>query len=205
MGNCLTAPQVADGIGSPGDVTAVVSASGASGGPKAKPAAGPSTAATQQMAPATPLPPPAGLPKPDAMKLHQMKKRIAVAAEAISSAADMEIPVVPKTDYAERLIGARASHAARAACCLPCDVCWRGGDGGWGSQADRRCPLSVVGDALERLAPAVRRPPPLAAKAIEGCLLFEQLSLPAKQAIIRSMTPQAVRAGEVIIKQVCQP
>lgn len=58
-------------------------------------------------------------------------------------------------------------------------------------------------------------PPPTlhAAKAIEGCLLFEQLSLPAKQAIIRSMTPQAVQAGEVIIRQVgdscrvivCQP
>ncbi|EFN52025.1 hypothetical protein CHLNCDRAFT_54794 [Chlorella variabilis] len=77
------------------------------------------------------------------MKIHQMKKRIAVAAEAISNAADIEVPVVPKTDYAERLIG----------------------------------------------------------KAIEGNLLFEQLTLPAKQAIIRSMTPQAVRAGDVIIKQ----
>ncbi|KAI7838861.1 hypothetical protein COHA_007362 [Chlorella ohadii] len=86
-----------------------------------------------------------------------MRKRIAVAAEAISSAADIEIPVIPKTDYAERLI----------------------------------------------------------AKAIEGCLLFEQLSLPAKQAsgrppaaavlaaraIIRSMKPKMVKAGEVVIKQ----
>jgi hypothetical protein len=34
-----------------------------------------------------------------------MKKRIAVAAEAITSAAAIEIPVVPKTEYAERLIG----------------------------------------------------------------------------------------------------
>ena len=37
--------------------------------------------------------------------------------------------------------------------------------------------------------------------AIAGNLLFEMLSIPAKQAIIRSMTPQPVRAGDVIIKQ----
>lgn len=36
---------------------------------------------------------------------------------------------------------------------------------------------------------------------MEGNLLFEQLSLPAKQAIIRSMKPQLVKAGEVVIKQ----
>ncbi|KAL4451289.1 hypothetical protein ABPG77_009361 [Micractinium sp. CCAP 211/92] len=82
-------------------------------------------------------------PRADPVKLHQMKKRIAVAAEAITNAADVEVPVVPKTEFAERLI----------------------------------------------------------AKAIRGNLLFEQLSMPAKQAIIRSMTPQAVRAGDVIIRQ----
>jgi hypothetical protein len=43
---------------------------------------------------------------------------------------------------------------------------------------------------------------PIAVKAFEGNLLFEQLSMPAKQAIIRSMTPQIVRAGDVIITQV---
>ncbi len=51
------------------------------------------------------------------------------------------------------------------------------------------------------LLPACCLPLP-AAKAIRGNLLFEQLSMPAKQAIIRSMTPQAVRAGDVIIRQV---
>lgn len=45
----------------------------------------------------------------------------------------------------------------------------------------------------DRLAPA--------AKAMEGNLLFEQLSLPAKQAIIRSMRPQSVKAGDTIIQQ----
>ena len=43
---------------------------------------------------------------------------------------------------------------------------------------------------------------PPAVKAFDGNLLFEQLSMPAKQAIIRSMTPQVVRAGDVIITQV---
>jgi hypothetical protein len=118
------------------------------GTPAAKPGTPGSTVHVQaggsgaQVAPA-PTPAPAGPPRPDAAKMHQMRKRIAVAAEAISSAADIEIPVIPKTDYAERII----------------------------------------------------------AKAIEGCLLFEQLSLPAKQAIIRSMKPKIVKAGEVIIKQ----
>jgi hypothetical protein len=36
---------------------------------------------------------------------------------------------------------------------------------------------------------------------MEGNLLFEQLSLPAKQAIIRSMRPQSVKAGDTIIQQ----
>ena len=46
------------------------------------------------------------------------------------------------------------------------------------------------------------RLPPHAERAIEGNLLFESLSLPAKQAIIRSMAPQLAAQGEVIIAQV---
>ena len=63
--------------------------------------------------------------------------------------------------------------------------------------------------SLRPPALAGTRPPPPArplfppaAKAIEGNLLFEQLSIPAKQAIVRSMTPQPMRAGDVIIRQV---
>lgn len=50
-------------------------------------------------------------PRADPVKLHQMKKRIAVAAEAITNAADVEVPVVPKTEFAERLIGGPAVRA----------------------------------------------------------------------------------------------
>ena len=72
-----------------------------------------------------------------------MHKRIAVAAEAISNAADIAIPDVPKTEYACRLIE----------------------------------------------------------QATEGNLLFESLSLPAKQAIVRSMKAETYREGQVIIQQ----
>lgn len=108
----MAAPQVVDGT-SDGAVTAVVGAGKALAGGGVAP--GP-----QQVAPDAPPPAAAGPPKPDAMKIHQMKKRIAVAAEAISNAADIEVPVVPKTDYAERLIGARmrAARCARADRCL---------------------------------------------------------------------------------------
>ena len=40
-----------------------------------------------------------------------------------------------------------------------------------------------------------------AEKAVDGNLLFEMLSAPARQAIFRSMAPLAVGAGEVLIKQ----
>lgn len=97
MGNCMTTPQVVDGPGSGTDVTHSVG-----GSARGKSIAKGATAAAAQTPPATP---PAGPPKPDALKLHQMKKRIAVAAEAISNAADIEVPVVPKTEIAEKLIG----------------------------------------------------------------------------------------------------
>jgi hypothetical protein len=49
----------------------------------------------------------------EAMKQQRaMQKRIAVAAEAITSAADIRIPDVPKTEYAQRLIGAWEDHIA---------------------------------------------------------------------------------------------
>lgn len=124
MGNCLATPQVADGERRPTRPAAVerVSSNASSakspvvGGSRAASAAGnypqahhhhshhhgspprgaaSSSAQVQVQAP----------PRPDAVKLHQMKKRIAVAAEAITSAADIEVPVVPKTEFAERLIG----------------------------------------------------------------------------------------------------
>jgi hypothetical protein len=97
MGNCMTTPQVVDGPGSGTDVAHSVG-----GSARGKSIAKGATAAAAQTPPATP---PAGPPKPDALKLHQMKKRIAVAAEAISNAADIEVPVVPKTEIAEKLIG----------------------------------------------------------------------------------------------------
>ena len=108
MGNCLGTPQE-------GGAAAAAAARPATPGVMAPSAPGskPGTAGSAvhvqaggggaQVAPA---PPPAGPPRPDAAKIHQMRKRIAVAAEAISSAADIEIPVIPKTEYAERLIGA---------------------------------------------------------------------------------------------------
>lgn len=104
MGNCLGTPQ--EELGGGGGSAA------ARPGTPAKPPSKPGTpgsalhvqagASGAQVAPA---PAPSGPPRPDAAKMHQMRKRIAVAAEAISSAADIEIPVIPKTEYAERLIG----------------------------------------------------------------------------------------------------
>jgi hypothetical protein len=41
----------------------------------------------------------------DITKARAMHKRIAVAAEAITNAADIPIPHVPKSDTAQRLIG----------------------------------------------------------------------------------------------------
>ena len=96
MGNCLSAPQDAGRSG----------AAARPGTPSGKPVMPGGGAQAVHVTAGGPPAAPAGLPRPDAAKLHQQKKRIAVAAEAISSAADIEIPVVPKTDYAERLISA---------------------------------------------------------------------------------------------------
>ncbi|GAB4820005.1 hypothetical protein N2152v2_007051 [Parachlorella kessleri] len=79
----------------------------------------------------------------DFTKVRAMHKRIAVAAEAITNAADIPIPHVPKSEGTQRLIE----------------------------------------------------------QAIKGNLLFEMLSLPAKQAIISSMTAVSYTAGEEIIHQ----
>lgn len=154
-------------------------------------------------------------PRADPVKLHQMKKRIAVAAEAITNAADIEVPVVPKTEFAERLIGEPAAQVVlggggHCSAMLPthllahrlqlCSVqrCCQ-------DAAPSRPGRLLAAGTLHAECPAslrARRRLPPAAKAIRGNLLFEQLSMPAKQAIIRSMTPQAVRAGDVIIRQV---
>lgn len=117
MGNCLATP-VADGArpkrppGASGDAAAAIAAA-TKGLPSPQGGSTHSTSAPlpqpqqpSSMIPlATPVVAPGPTPRNDAVKMHQMKKRIAVAAEAISSAADIEIPVVPKTEYAERLIG----------------------------------------------------------------------------------------------------
>ncbi len=109
MGNCMAAPQVVDGALS--DTAHVGGGASIKTVPKHVSGLGGAALSHQQVAPdAQPAAAPPGPPKPDAMKIHQMKKRIAVVAEAISSAADIEVPVMPKTDYAERLIGA-ALHA----------------------------------------------------------------------------------------------
>lgn len=81
--------------------------------------------------------------KKAAMRQRQMAKRIAVAAEAISSASSVDIPKIPKTSVARSLIE----------------------------------------------------------NAMRGNLLFEGLSLGARQAIVNSMTSRQVGPGEVIIEQ----
>jgi len=78
-----------------------------------------------------------------AVKQRHMRKRIAVAAEAIKSASDVEIPNITKTEAAHQLIS----------------------------------------------------------KAMIDNVLFQDLSLAARQAIINSMTAQAVKPEDVIITQ----
>jgi hypothetical protein len=112
---------------------------------KTKPHPGQSTAAPPAPA-AAPVAAPAAAQAPSqtqAVRQRQMQKRIAVAAEALTSASDVAVPSVPKTEAARQLIGA----------------------------------------------------------AIAGNLLFQGLSLAARQAIVSSMAPQAVAAGEVVIAQ----
>ena len=78
-----------------------------------------------------------------AVRQRQMQKRIAVAAEAITSASDVDIPNYPKTEAARQLIE----------------------------------------------------------RAMAGNLLFQGLSLGARQAIINSMSAKVVQPGDVIITQ----
>lgn len=146
MGNCLGTPQETGGVGGPAAAShpgMPAKLPSKPGTPAAKPGT-PGSAVHVQAggsgAQVAPAPTPAGPPRPDAAKMHQMRKRIAVAAEAISSAADIEIPVIPKTDYAERLIGGkeqrevlagvwseqavwRGRHAASS--CPGCQLCVR--------------------------------------------------------------------------------
>lgn len=77
------------------------------------------------------------------VRQHQMQKRIAVAAQALTNASDVAIPSVPKTAVSRQLIES----------------------------------------------------------AIADNLLFQGLSLGARQAIVSSMAPQVVSPGEEIIKQ----
>ena len=64
----------------------------------------------------------------------------------------------------------------------------------------------AAGAAVSTLKPCNQTPTErlrraYAEKAVDGNLLFEMLSAPARQAIFRSMAPLAVGAGEVLIKQ----
>eukprot|EP00887_Chlorella_sp_A99_P000268 scaffold13.g268.t1 len=166
MGNCLGRPA-ADERRPPALQLTPAAASAAANGrasprPKMAPKAAmvsatatavPRTPPARQAPPSPPVPHAAQGPPPavDAEKRRAMHKRIAVAAEAITNAADIAIPDIPKTEHAVRLI----------------------------EQARTVMPR----------------------RATEDNLLFESLSIPAKQAIIRSMKPENYRAGEVIIQQ----
>lgn len=71
------------------------------------------------------------------------------------------------------------------------------GGAGWGGTYPAVVPLTCRPGRY--YSPAALR---LAEQAIKGNLLFETLSLPARQAIIGSMTPMVARAGDEIIRQV---
>lgn len=179
MGNCLGTPQEVGGgaaAARPGTPAKLPSKPGT---PAAKPGTAGSAVHVQaggSGAQVAPAPTPAGPPRPDAAKMHQMRKRIAVAAEAISSAADIQIPVIPKTEYAERLIGGQGCWVRR--------VHGEGEGGELGAQQvwAQLCGPLVSSDPADGWPSTRTSISCCADKAIEGCLLFEQLSLPAKQA-----------------------
>lgn len=135
MGACCSTP-VADA--SSADVNSgkshVVPAAGT---PQGSTAAAPGQAGPSSAVPAQ---------KPEvskAVRQRQMQKRIAVAAEAITTASEVDIPNFPKTEAARQLIE----------------------------------------------------------RAMAGNLLFQGLSMGARQAIINSMSAQMVNLGDVIIQQ----